>query len=101
MIQVQYVFVKIMVLYLVQIVIFIIGAQKKMLHAIQIISPQLFGQNYMQGNRNYVGPDDDYWYEQNKKGHLFFCFNEFFYSLKLIFLIYIFSFLIHFLFFIE
>ena len=32
-------------------------------------SPQIFGQNYMQGNRNYVGPDDDYWYEQNKKGH--------------------------------
>ena len=45
-----------------------------MLHAIQIISPQLFGQNYMQGNRNYVGPDDDYWYDQNKKGHLFFLF---------------------------
>ena len=57
----------------------------------------------MQGNRNYVGPDDDYWYEQNKKGHLFYFFilMNFFYSLKLIFLIYIFSFLIHFLFFIE
>ena len=37
----------------------------------------------MQGNRNYVGPDDDYWYEQNKKGHLFFYFNEFFLFFKI------------------